>query len=248
MVSNILRGSGGAYLCGSIKGVEHVLHAEGEDLAADAEHGVSGLDGDEVVGLLDGLDDGLDVEGLDGAEIDDLALDAVLLLEVLGRDQGLADAARERDDGDVLSNTLNLGLSNGDHKVVALGLLRHGEDLAIEQLVLEHTDGVGVADGSLQEPLGVLCTPGSDDLEPGDAAVPRGVILRVLGSDTGCKSVGATESDVAGLLSAGHVVGLCAGIDDLVNGLHLFQTTLVIELKPHLREGVGERIRQSSRS
>jgi hypothetical protein len=33
-----------------------------------------------VAGLLDRLDDGLDVEGLDGAQVDNLSLDAVLLL------------------------------------------------------------------------------------------------------------------------------------------------------------------------
>lgn len=42
----------------------------------------------------------------------------------------------------------------------------------------------------------------------------------MLGTDTGCETVGATEGDVAGLDTAGHVVGLCGGVDDLVNGLH----------------------------
>jgi hypothetical protein len=64
-----------------------------------------------VAGLLDGLDDGLDVERLDGAQVDDFGLDAVLLLELLGGDEGLADAAREGDDGEVLAGALDLGLA-----------------------------------------------------------------------------------------------------------------------------------------
>jgi hypothetical protein len=64
-----------------------------------------------VTGLLDRLDDGLNIKGLDGTEVDNLSLDTVLLLELLGGDQRLTDAAREGDDGKVLSGTLNLGLA-----------------------------------------------------------------------------------------------------------------------------------------
>lgn len=61
--------------------------------------------------LLDRLDDGLEVERLDGAQVDDLGLDAVALLQLLGGDEGLADAAREGDDGEVLAGALDLGLA-----------------------------------------------------------------------------------------------------------------------------------------
>jgi hypothetical protein len=64
-----------------------------------------------VAGLLDRLDDSLDVKGLDGAEVDDLSLNAVLGLELLGSDKRLADAAGEGDDGEVLAGTLDLGLA-----------------------------------------------------------------------------------------------------------------------------------------
>jgi hypothetical protein len=67
-----------------------------------------------VAGLLDGLDDSLNVEGLDGAEVDDLSLNAVLGLELFSSDEGLTDAAGEGDDGEVLSGTLDLGLSELD--------------------------------------------------------------------------------------------------------------------------------------
>lgn len=64
-----------------------------------------------MAGLLDRLDDSLDVEGLDGTQVDDFGLDAVLLLQLLGSDEGLTDAAREGDNGEVLAGALNLGLA-----------------------------------------------------------------------------------------------------------------------------------------
>jgi hypothetical protein len=108
----------------------------------------------------------------------------------------------------------------GDDEVVLLGLLAHGEVETVEKLVLEDTDGVGVADGGLEQTLGVLGRVGRNDLETGDRTVPRRVVLGVLGSDTSGETVGTTESDVARLDTAGHVVGLGSRVDDLVNGLH----------------------------
>jgi hypothetical protein len=155
---------------------------------------------------------------------------------LFGGDEGLADAAREGDDGEVFAGALDFGFAElggvsgwivlgsggayGNDKVVALGLFAHGEGQAVEQLVLKDDDGVGVADRGLEQALCVLGAVGRDDLETGDAAVPRGVVLRVLGGDTGGEAVGAAEGDVAGLDAAGHVVRLCGGVDDLVNGLH----------------------------
>lgn len=170
--------------------------------------------------LLDGLDDGLNVERLDGSQVDDLNVDTVLLLEVLGGNEGLADSAGQGDDGQVLSRALNLGLAEGDDEVVLLGSLGHGEGLAVHQLVLENDDGVGVADSGLEKTLGILGAPGRDDLEAGNAAVPGGVVLGVLGTDTGSEAVGATEGDVAGLDATGHVEGLSGRVDDLIDGLH----------------------------
>lgn len=91
--------------------VEGVLGGESDDLGGDTEGGEAGLDGHQAAGLLNGVDDGLEVEGLDGAEVDDLSLNAVLLLESLGGDERLADAAGEGDDGEVLTGTLDLGLA-----------------------------------------------------------------------------------------------------------------------------------------
>jgi hypothetical protein len=87
-------------------------------------------------------------------------------------------------------------------------------------LVLQDDDRVGVADSGLEQTLCVLGAVWADDLQTGNASVPGSVILRMLGSDTGGETVGATKGDVAGLDTAGHVMCLCGRVDDLVDGLH----------------------------
>lgn len=96
----------------SVQVVESVLGGQCDDLGGDTERGETGLDGHHGAGLLDGVDDGFEVERLDGAEVDNLSLNAVLLLESLGGDERLADAAGEGDDGEVLSGALDLGLAD----------------------------------------------------------------------------------------------------------------------------------------
>lgn len=204
----------------AVKVVKGILHGQGKDLSTNTEGRVARLDDKQAVGLLDGLDNGLEIQGLDGTQVDDLGLNTVVLLQVLGGDEGLADASGHGNNGEVLAGTLNLGLSEGDDEVVLLGSLGHGEALAVHELVLEDDDGVGIADGGLEQTLGIFGTPGGDDLETRDAAVPGRVVLRVLGSDTGSEAVGATEGDVAGLDTTRHVESLGGGVDNMVNGLH----------------------------
>ncbi|KAH0357911.1 hypothetical protein KCU83_g293, partial [Aureobasidium melanogenum] len=188
---------------GSLQVVPGVLGGESQKLSTDTEAGETRLDGHHVASLLDRLDDSLNIKGLDGTEVDDLGLNAVLLLELLGGDQRLTDAAGEGDDGKVLSGTLDLGLA----------------ELA-DSLVLENNDGVGISDGGLHKTLGVLGAVRRNNLKTGDGAVPGRVILRVLSGDTSSETVGSTEGDVARLDTTRHVVGLCGRVDDLIDGLH----------------------------
>lgn len=79
---------------------------------------------------------------------------------------------------------------------------------------------VRVPDSALQQTLAVGSAPGGDDLQTGNTSVPRTVVLRVLGSDTGSGTVGTTEDDGTGDVTTRHVVGLTARVDDLVDRLH----------------------------
>jgi hypothetical protein len=96
----------------SVQVVKGVFGGESNDLGGDTEGGEARLNGHHGTGLLDGVDDGLEVEGLDGTEVDDLSLNAVLLLESLSGNESLADAAGEGDDGKILASALNLGLAD----------------------------------------------------------------------------------------------------------------------------------------
>ena len=137
---------------GRLEVVEGVLAGEGHDLGGDAVAGEARLDAQHVAGLLDALDDGLNVQRLDAAQVDHLGLDAVLLLQLLGGNERLADAAREGDDGEVLAGALDLGLAElmkllacrneawlgkgaayGNDKVILLGLLAHGEGETVQK-------------------------------------------------------------------------------------------------------------------
>ena len=111
--------------------VKAVFHGKGENLGRDTKHREAGFDGHEVTGLLEGLHDGLNVERLDGAEVDDFSLNPILALQFLGDGERLADAAGEGDDGQVFSGALNLGLANGKDEVVLLGSLTHRERLSV---------------------------------------------------------------------------------------------------------------------
>ena len=93
----------------------------------------------------------------------------------------LAERERERPNTEKLTLLLDLSLPDGDHKVLPLSLVRHGERDPVQQLVLEEYHRVWVADRRLDEALGVFARPGRHDLESRDRRVPRRETLRVLG-------------------------------------------------------------------
>ena len=67
--------------------------------------------------------------------------------------------------------------------------------MAVDHLVLEEDDGVRVADGGLQQALGVGRVIGRDDLQAGHVGVPGRIVLAVLGADAGGGAVRAAEHD-----------------------------------------------------
>ncbi len=96
---------------GSLQIIKCILAGKRHDLGRDAERWESRLDAQHVAGLLDGFDDSLNVEGLDGAQVDDFGIDAVLFLQELGGNEGLADAAGEGDHCEVFSWAFDFGFA-----------------------------------------------------------------------------------------------------------------------------------------
>lgn len=201
-----------------VKGVR--FHDLGSNLGTHAVHGPTTLDSDEAVGLLDGADDGVNVERTDGAKIDDLDGGNALLFKAFSGLNGEADGPRVGDDGEVGALTLDLGLADGDEEILGLSGLGEVEGGTVHELILQDNHGVGITDGGLEETLAVLGAPGGDDLEPGDRAVPSGVALTVLGTHTGSGTIGPTEDNGAIHDATGHVPGLGGTVDNVVDGLH----------------------------
>ena len=126
------------------------------------------------------------VERADGAQIEHLGLDPVRR-QHLGRSERLADHARERDDGDVLAGAQNGGLADGYDMI---DVIRDFEALAVEQLVLQKNDGIGIADRDPEQPLRVGRRIGRDHLETRHMAVPTRITLGMLSRDPGGWPVG----------------------------------------------------------
>ena len=191
-------------------------HHLGGDFAGDRELREALLHADAAIGFPDTLQHRGEVHRADGAEVDDLGLDA-FGGELVGCRHGIGHADAERDDGDVVAHTRDARLADRHQPVLDLGDL---EALAVEDLVLEEDHGVRITNGGLQEALRISGAVGLHHLEAGDVAVPGGIVLAVLGADAGRRSGSTTEHDGAVQLAARHVMGLGGGVDDLVDRLH----------------------------
>ncbi len=86
--------------------------------------------------------------------------------------------------------------------------------------MLQEDDRVRVADGGLEQALGVGRVIGRDHLQAGHVGVPGRIVLAVLGGHAGGRAVGAAEHDRALDLAAGHVERLAGRVDQLVHRLH----------------------------
>ncbi|KIT81871.1 hypothetical protein QT20_00100, partial [Staphylococcus aureus] len=87
-------------------------------------------------------------------------------------------------------------------------------------LVLEEDHRIGIADRGLEQALVVGGRVRRDHLEARDLRIPGGVVLAVLGGDTGGGTVRAAKHDRTAHLAAGHIQRLGRGVDDLVDRLH----------------------------
>ena len=146
--------------------VEAALADLRHDFACDAGEGPALVDDDDAAGLLHALDDAVDVEGADRAHVEHVGVDA-LLLQLVGGLKAEVHRAAEGDEGHGVTLAAEVGLAEGD--VVLLG--GHVGLVAEHALALEEEDGVELAQGGLEEALGVVGVAGDGDLDAGDVAV-----------------------------------------------------------------------------
>ncbi len=90
--------------------------------------------------------------------------------------------------------------------------------LLVDDEVLHNEDGVVIADGGLQQALGVGRVRRGDDLQSGRAREPRFEALRVLGGELVAGAVGRADDQWAPHLAAEHRADLGRVVDDLVHG------------------------------
>jgi len=115
--------------------IEAIFTGKCHDLCTNAEGGEVGADTHHSSRLLHRLDNSLDIEGLDGSEVDDFAFNTVLRLELFGGIEGQADVSGEGNNAEVLSWSLDLGFAKRNDKVGFLSSFRHGEGLAVKQSI-----------------------------------------------------------------------------------------------------------------
>ncbi len=137
-------------LHGRVQVVEAVAGHEPGHVRAHAGHGPRLVDDHAATRLPHGAEHGLVVEGPEAAQVDHLGVDA-RGRERLGRLEGEAQGLGVRDERDILPRALHVRGAQG-HEVLALGHLALPR---VHQLRLEEHHGVVVADGGLQQPLGV---------------------------------------------------------------------------------------------
>ena len=103
------------------------------------------------------------VEGADGAEINDFDRNVVFFFEEIGSGERVEDATAVGDNGEIGAGAFHIGEAEG-YENVPLGDFT---DVTVEHGVFEEEAGVIIADGGLEEALGIGGGRGDDDLHAG---------------------------------------------------------------------------------
>src|SRR5262249_58707065 len=99
--------------------------------------------------------------------------------------------------------------------------LRHRKAVAVEDLVLQEDDRVGIADCRLEQALGVGGGVRRDHLETWNVRVPGGEVLAVLSRHPRGRTVRATKNHRRSDLAPRPLPRLSVTYDHLIHGLHV---------------------------
>lgn len=125
--------------------LERELGDAGDDLAGETARAGGLVHHDDAIGLFDRLDNGLLVEGDEGAQVDDFGLDS-LFGELIGGGEAVVDVVAIGDVGEVLALPSYLCFSKWNEEV-AFGDFFFDLVPAIELLDLVDDDRIAVTDG-----------------------------------------------------------------------------------------------------
>ncbi len=159
------------------------------------------------------LADEHEIERAQRARVDDLAGDVVLLLEQVGRLLGGQRHPRDADERDVLALAHDPRPAEVEREVLVLG---HVAALAVQVLVLDEDHRVVVADGRLEQTLGVCGVRRHGDQQAGHVEVECLEAVRVRRAELVAGALGHTDDQRHADLAAEHVVDVGGRVDDLV--------------------------------
>ena len=190
-----------------------LLDARGQ-LCGDSVAGPALLHAERAVGARHRLHDRLDVQRAQRAQVDHLDGHAVRLAESLRHLERAYHRERVRHDRQVAARPRDTRLADRREEV---GVERHLALLLVDRKVLDHEHGVVVADGGLQQTLGVGRRGRGHDLQAGRAGEPAVERLRVLGGELIARPVRRADHQRAAHLAAEHRAHLGGVVDHLVH-------------------------------
>src|SRR3990172_1544095 len=166
---------------------------------------------DGAIRLAHRLEDGLQIERAQRAQIDDLCIDSFLGQHVRRAKRRLEHAPVGHD-RHVLAGALNVALAER-HDVVAV---RHLALDAVDGGMLEEDDWIGIADGGLEHALRVVGRAGEGHLQAGDVCEHHLERLRVRRAQL-APATGHAHDERHAPLPSEHVMHLRGVVDDLVH-------------------------------
>ncbi len=193
--------------------VERELADLGRDFTAESAKADRLVDHHRAVGLAHRGQDGLDVERVEGAQVDYFDL-GPLAGQLLGRFEGEINLPRIGHDGRRVAAAHHLGLAERNEVLAG----RDRSAAPVQGLVFKEADHVIVADGRLEQPLGIVWIRGGDDLQAGHVGEPGLQALGVLGGVAHAGPGRGPVNDRQGGLAAEHVAVLGRLVHDLVHG------------------------------
>ena len=106
----------------------------------------------------------------------------------------------------MFADSFDFGLTNRYQKVMANLLSSEIKAVSVHHLIFQKHDGVVISDGCLQESSSIGGRIRGQSGKSGDRPVPSGEALRMLSTNGGRGSVGASEHYGTAKVAARHVV------------------------------------------